>query len=209
MNKKVIVFDLDDTLVNGQAFCGEVMVRTITKYHNNINRNDILDHHESIRGRTILDLYQSAKIKFGLSTSVDELLKADLEITLNECNLIKPFEGVKETLSILKAMGKKLFVCTNRKSDSLNAILKENKLFEYFDDVISCVEAGHEKPDPKCLNDLINRLNLPKSNFLYFGDSEKDFEFAQNAGVDHLIIDQYLNNGKLFQNLNSSFLHTI
>ena len=206
ITKKVIVFDLDDTLVNGQVFCGEVMVRTISKYHKDVQRIDILAHDESIRGRTILDLYQSAKEKFGLTPSVEELVATDSAIMLKDCFLIKPFEGVRETLATLKAKGKKLVICTNRKSESLSAILKHNDLLSYFDKVISCVDVGYEKPDPKCLNDLVKRFKLPKSAFLYFGDSEKDYVFAKNAGIECLILDQYLNKGRMFNNLNSTFL---
>ncbi len=206
MKKNVIVFDLDDTLVDGQAFCGEVMVRTITKYQHDINRNSILAHHDSVRGRTIVDLYESAKKKFGLTTTVKELVETDADIMLRDCYKITPFEGVRETLKHLRAKDKKLVICTNRKSDSLIAILKHNNLLHYFDEVISCVDAGYEKPDPKCLNDLVKRSGLSRENFLYFGDSEKDYRFAKNAGVECMIFDQYLNGGQLFVNLNMSFL---
>ncbi len=42
--------------------------------------------------------------------------------------------------------------------------------------------------------------------FVYFGDSEVDSQFAQNANIDHIIFDQYMNNKNLFKKLVNMFL---
>ena len=64
---------------------------------------------------------------------------------------------------------------------------------------ISCTDAGHEKPDPYCLNKIIAESGKAKSEFIYFGDSKTDYEFAKAAGIDFLIVDHYLNEKKFYK----------
>jgi len=67
---------------------------------------------------------------------------------------------------------------------------------------------GHEKPDPFCLNQIIQKYDDPKESFVYFGDSKTDKEFAEAAGIDFLIIDNYLNKNNFFKILLQGFLMT-
>ena len=97
-------------------------------------------------------------------------------------------------------------MCTNRKSDSLKRILEHNNLIYYFDNVISCIDSGHKKPDSKCLLDLFERVGESKEKFIYFGDSEIDYLFVKNAGIEHIIFDQYLNGKNLFKKLIDLFI---
>jgi len=49
-------------------------------------------------------------------------------------------------------------------------------------------------------------MGVSPGKFIYFGDSEIDSQFAQNAGIEHIIFDQYLNNNNLFTKLVNMFL---
>jgi FMN phosphatase YigB (HAD superfamily) len=72
--------------------------------------------------------------------------------------------------------------------------------------VISCIDKGTKKPDPTCLLELIKQSGEKKEAFIYFGDSEIDYMFAKNAGIEYIIFDQYLNGKNLFKNLIALFL---
>jgi len=204
--KKHFVFDLDDTLVDGRLFCGDTMARTINHFEPSVDKQAIIDLHEKIRGRTITDLYEAAIKKFELKTPLKDLLEMDSKIMTSEFAKIKIFEGVTDILELLKSRQKTLHICTNRKSESLLPILKENKIHTYFDSVVSCIDKGTKKPDPKCLLDLIKNSGESKDTFIYFGDSEIDYLFAKNAGIEHIIFDQYLNGKNLFKKLIDLFL---
>jgi len=41
---------------------------------------------------------------------------------------------------------------------------------------------------------------------IYFGDSKTDAEFAQNAGIDYLVIDHYLNKKQFYSMILNSFV---
>ncbi len=204
--KKHFVFDLDDTLIDGRGFCGESMVRAIQKLEPDINDKLIITLHETYRGATIVDLYKTAIKELGLKSKLEDLLKLDAHIQTSEYKEIRIFDGVIDILEFLRGQDKTLHVCTNRLGETLLPILKENKIHNYFDNVISCVDEGHKKPDPKCLNDLITKIGDPKNDFIYFGDSEIDCKFARNSGIDFIIFDQYLNEKNLFKKLINLFL---
>ncbi|MHC1716376.1 MAG: HAD-IA family hydrolase [Candidatus Dojkabacteria bacterium] len=204
--KNAFVFDLDDTLVDGRQFCGETIARVITSINPSINFDLVCQLHENIRGMTIVDLYSEILKELNIEADVDKLLKLDYEIQAENIDKMKIFEGVVEILEFLKTNDKRLYICTNRTKGLMMKVLEENNIHRYFDEVISCVDTGFKKPNPYCLIDLIKRSGLEKDEFIYFGDSEVDSQFAKNAEIDHIIFDQYLNNKNLFKKLVNMFL---
>lgn len=204
--KNYFVFDFDDTLVDGREFCGETIARAITQLHPEANFELIVKIHESIRGMAIRDLYEYILKELNLELSIDELLKLDVDIQIKNIRKMRIFDGAKEILEFLKTREKKIYICTNRSKKLLMPILEHNEISEYFDEVISCVDEGYKKPNPKCLLDIITREKTDKDEFIYFGDSEIDSQFAKNAGIEFIIFDQYLNNKNLFKKLINLFL---
>ena len=204
--KNAFVFDLDDTLVDARQFCGETIARVITNIDPSISFDLICQLHENIKGLTIEDLYKHILKEVELKADISELLKQDHIIQQKNVHRLQLFEGVVDILEFLKTNGKKIYICTNRTKTLMQEVLKYNNIYGYFDDVISCIDAGFKKPNPYCLNELIRKSGMNSSEFIYFGDSEVDSQFAQNANIDHIIFDQYLNNKNLFKKLVNMFL---
>lgn len=204
--KNAFVFDLDETLVDGRQFCGETVARVITQVDPSVNFDMVVKLHESIGGLAMEDLYSQIVQKLNLKADLNELLKQDRLIQEENIDKMKIFDGVVEILEFLKSNRKKLYVCTNRNKGLMMKIFQTNQILPYFDEIISCVDAGYKKPNPYCLIDIINRSGLPANEFIYFGDSKVDSQFAQNANIDHIIFDQYLNNKNLFKKLVNMFL---
>lgn len=204
--KNAFVFDLDDTLVDGRQFCGETIARVITNVDPSVSFELVCELHENIRGMTIEDLYLDIMKKVGVKADLKKLLLEDFKIQQENIDKMRIFDGVVEILEFLKTSGKKIYICTNRKKDLMTQVLESNQILGYFDEVISCVDMGYKKPNPYCLIDLIKRSGMEVDEFIYFGDSEVDSQFAQNANIDHIIFDQYLNNKNLFKKLVNMFL---
>ncbi len=204
--KTAFVFDLDDTLIDGRQFCGETIARVITSIDESVSFDLVVKMHESIRGMTIEDLYVYILDKLNLKADISELLLKDRKIQEDNIDKMKIFDGVVEILEFLKNSNKRLFICTNRSKPLMKSILKANHIDKYFEEVISCVDAGYKKPNPYCLIDLINRSKINPKHLMYFGDSEIDSQFAKNANIDHIIFDQYLNDKTVFKKLVNMFL---
>lgn len=208
--KNYFVFDLDDTLVDGRQFCGETIARVITHFEPDADFYKIVKLHEENHGLVITDLYENILRDLGLhaklSPKINELLAMDKQIQTEDIDKLKIFDGVIEIFEFLKSQNKKIYMCTNRMESLLRLAMKHNDIEKYFDKVVSCVDRGFKKPDPTCLLELIDEAKAEKEEFIYFGDSIVDSDFARNAGIEHIIFDQYLNDKNIFKKLINMFL---
>lgn len=208
--KNYFVFDLDDTLVDGRQFCGETIARVITHFNSGADFYKIVKLHEEKHGLTIHDLYEDILRDLGLhselSSKLPEMLTMDKNIQTEDIEKLKIFDGVIDIFEFLKSQNKKIYMCTNRMESLLRLAMKHNDIEKYFDKIVSCVDRGYKKPDPTCLNELILESGADKGEFIYFGDSVVDSDFARNAGIEHIIFDQYLNDKNIFKKLINMFL---
>lgn len=208
--KKYFVFDLDDTLVDGRQFCGETIARVITKFEPKADFYQIVKIHEELHGLAITDLYDQITRELGLHSKLagkmDEMLLMDREIQTEDISHLKLFDGVIDIFEFLKSHDKKMIMCTNRIGPLLNLALEYNDIKPYFDKIVSCIDKGFKKPDPTTLSEIVKEYGGNKDEFIYFGDSLVDSQFAQNAGVEHIIFDQYLNDKNIFKKLVNMFL---
>ena len=97
----------------------------------------------------------------------------------------KPYEGIIELLTALKAKGIRTAVVSNK------ADFAVKKLAEgYFEGLLEYAvgeneEAGiRKKPAPDSLLAVMQSMGAGTSSTVYIGDSEVDIQTAKNAGVD-------------------------
>ena len=209
-SKKYFVFDLDDTLVDGRQFCGETIARVITYFEPKADFYQIVKMHEELHGLAIPDLYERITKQLGiyekLADKMDEMLAMDKKIQAEDISQLKIFDGVLDILEFLKSHDKQIIMCTNRTESLLRLAMEYNDIEKYFTKIVSCLDMGHKKPDPKCLLDIIEETGADKSDFIYFGDSLVDAELSRNAGIEHIVFDQYLNDKNIFKKLVNMFL---
>lgn len=100
----------------------------------------------------------------------------------HNCVYTRPYEGIAEVLTELKAQGHQLAVASNKYQAATEKIV--NHFFPGMFDVILGEREGIErKPNPQIVYDIIERLRTAEQNILYIGDSLVDYETAKNAGV--------------------------
>ncbi|WKZ29995.1 MAG: HAD hydrolase-like protein [Candidatus Dojkabacteria bacterium] len=203
--KTHFIFDLDDTLTNSYEFNQQMFVETFLPHISDIDEQYVRDVHFRSRGKSMHLQFEEIVSKLNLKLDPEQLVKENEELHIKNVDRIGSFESVEELLKMFKANNKLVSLCTNRQYGSLRRILDNNNLTHYFENIISCLDEGYEKPDPKCLLDIVNKYDLPKDNYLYFGDSKTDHDFAKNAGIDFVIIDQYLNQKKFFKVILQAF----
>ncbi|MBF0529371.1 MAG: HAD family hydrolase, partial [Deltaproteobacteria bacterium] len=76
----------------------------------------------------------------------------------------------------------KIAICTNR-GHSINRVLNDFGLVDYFDLVVSIHEVTTPKPDPEPVLLILDRLQVSAHEAIYVGDSENDAQAAKGAGV--------------------------
>jgi HAD superfamily hydrolase (TIGR01549 family) len=73
-------------------------------------------------------------------------------------------------------------IATNR-TDTVNRLLVEFKLTEYFDLVVTSVDIPRPKPHPDMLLKILSHFGIASDQALYVGDSQVDAEAAVAAKV--------------------------
>ncbi|RTZ70166.1 MAG: HAD family hydrolase [Aquificaceae bacterium] len=99
------------------------------------------------------------------------------------CRDTKPFEGIRETLEILKERGLKLAVATNKITEGALRVLKITDLLHYFDTVVGRDLPREHKPSKEHILFICKRLNLEPSKTIVVGDRLDDILSAKGAGA--------------------------
>ena len=92
----------------------------------------------------------------------------------------KAYDGIKPLLEKLRASGVKTAVVSNKADYGVQELCKEyfDGLFDY---AVGEREGIRRKPAPDAVNEALRVLGLDKSEAVYIGDSDVDFETAKNA----------------------------
>lgn len=119
----------------------------------------------------------------------DETIKSIAQSTVEAWH--NEIEIDPETTKILSSLSIKLPVSLLSNFDhpkQIYEMLKKDKIFNYFEEIIISGEVGVDKPDPKIFEFLFEKNNLSPEEILYVGDSEEDYLGAKAAGTHFLLI---------------------
>jgi len=91
-------------------------------------------------------------------------------------------KGFEKLLLSLKDNGYLIGIATNR-TNTMEKILKDYHLEEYFDVVMTSAMVKNPKPDPEQLIIIMEKLKLNPEEIFFIGDSEYDGKAAAGAKV--------------------------
>lgn len=180
MCKKVVCFDLDDTLYKEIDFV-ESGFRLIVESE---KRPDLLPKMMGWRER-------GEDVFFNLNKAIEkETSKSEyLNIYRYHTPKITLSEGVEETLDELKSREVILGLITDGRSETQRNKIKALGLGRWFenDDIIISEEFGSEKTDERNFRFFMKKY--PKMNYYYFGDNpKKDFVVPNRLGWKTVIL---------------------
>ena len=189
-NRKMMLFDLDGTLVD-----------TAPDFRNSVNY--MLEHYseppvtlEEIRdwvgygGRELIRRTMLAKkIEFD-DAKLDTMLELFLShYTENIDDDSKLYDNVKETLVFLKDNNITLSVCTNKDEKLSNTLLEKLDVLHLFDYLVGAHTFEKCKPHPMPILKTLEHLNMSKDEAVMIGDSITDLKSAQGAGIPIVLVD--------------------
>ena len=92
------------------------------------------------------------------------------------------YDGINELIEFLHKNGIKKGVFTNKPQGAAVDVIKHFFKEGTFEEV-SGVTDGFLKPDPKRLNDMMEKMGVKKDEVLYFGDTKTDMLTGKNGGL--------------------------
>lgn len=182
MKKKLIIFDLDGTVINTIADLAQ-------STNHALQALGFPTHEEGaykfMVGNGINKLFERA-LPEGEKSQENVLRVRALFIpyyNLHNTDKSRPYPGITELLETLQSCGCQLAIASNKYEEATLKIIPH-----YFPQIhFTAIEGQHEgrnaKPDPQIVFDIIAQAGVKEEEVLYVGDSAVDMNTALNAGV--------------------------
>ena len=193
--KLTILFDLDGTLIDTAPDLMNAHNHVMKKFGYETRSTDEIRNlvgrgAESMIGRSMwnqakkeLKTINNEKIK---SEMVKEFIDYYGKNIANESKLIK---GVGKFLSWCKNNKISMAVCTNKTEHLAVELLKQIKIYDYFEYVAGYNTFEYCKPDPRHLTSVVEILQGDIKKTLMVGDTETDAESAKAADIPFILIE--------------------
>lgn len=178
----LLVFDLDGTLIDSRRDLADSINVVLRGYGaEELPESEIGD----MVGDGARKLVERAIARARLDVPIDEAHTRFLdEYDERLLAYTRPYEGVVDTLEMLRARGVRLAVLTNKPLDATRRILTAFELAHFFDDAVLGGDGPlPRKPDPAGLRELIAHAGSAPARTVMIGDSPIDLETARAAGT--------------------------
>jgi beta-phosphoglucomutase-like phosphatase (HAD superfamily) len=182
---KYILFDMDGVLIDAKEWHYEALNEALNIFGKQISRYDHL---------TVFD-GKPTKDKLSMLSKVGEI-PVELHQIINQMkqkytmrkifNLCKSNFTHQRTLSKLKSQGIKMAVCSNSIRNSVEFMLKNAGIIEYFEFFISNEDVNKGKPDPEMYLNAMTKFNAKPDECLILEDNENGIKAAIASGA-HLL----------------------
>ncbi len=181
MDASAVIFDLDGTLVDNNAF----HLKSWKQYIKNLGKEISEDEYNAnINGRTNND---AAEYLFGKKMTREEALVYGLEkeAVYREmyAPFIKPVDGLLDFLKILKQLNVPMAIATSGIQVNIDFMFDHIPIREYFAVVVNSAHINKGKPDPEIYLKAAELLEVTPESCLVFEDAVVGIDSAKAAGM--------------------------
>lgn len=180
--KKIVIFDLDGTLLNTIADLAHSTNYALNKL--GYPTHDV-EKYNFMVGNGINKLFERA-LPEGEKTE-ENVLRVRKEFIpfydMHNADDSRPYPGIPELLSYLQDKDIQIAVASNKYQAATQKLIAHYFPTIRFTAVFGQREGVNVKPDPTIVFDILEIANVKKHEVLYVGDSGVDMQTAANAGV--------------------------
>lgn len=180
--KKLVIFDLDGTLLNTIADLAAATNYALQFYgyppHNT-------DAYRFFVGNGINKLFERALPEGEKSNENIQKIRSQFIPYYNEHNadLSLPYPGITDMLEKLQNHGILLAVASNKYQEATTKLICQFFPTIRFTAVLGQREGVPSKPDPQIIEEIVQNAHVSKEEVIYIGDSCVDMQTGLNAGV--------------------------
>ena len=180
--KKLVIFDLDGTLLNTIADLAHSTNHALNKLGYPTHE---IEKYNFMVGNGIDKLFERA-LPEG-EKSKENVLRVRKEFVpyydVHNADDSRPYPGIPELLSYLQDAGFQIAVASNKYQAATQKLIGHYFPEIHFTAVFGQREGIKVKPDPTVVFDILEIAKVTKEEVLYVGDSGVDMQTAANAGV--------------------------
>lgn len=179
-NIKAAIFDLDGTLIDSMWVWGKIDKDYFISRNMSLPEN-LKSQIEHLSFDETAAYFRSA---FGITDTIEEIKKEWTDYAYVEyLNNIKLKPGVVEYLSLLKTMNIKIGLATSNNKSLLEATLKANGIYHYFDSITLTDEVSRGKNFPDVYLLAAEKLGVKPEECIVFEDILPAVKGAKAAGM--------------------------
>jgi phosphoglycolate phosphatase len=183
---KLIIFDLDGTLINSIEDITNALNYAFGPYGvSDLTTAEVT----TMVGEGPLKLIQDVLTKRHLVADKEMLVTRFLDYYASHpADKTILYPGTREMLETLK--GLKMAIVTNKTEELSHKILKKFELDRYFDMIVAVDTMAERKPSPVPVMHVLSAFNVPAEDTIIVGDSSIDIEtgkasFVRTVAVTH------------------------
>jgi len=199
LNNKIILFDLDGTLIDSTEAILESFKKSFERFGKKTPKEEeILPQ----IGHPLFDMFVNLGAR---ESEADKYVKAYKE-SYSQIHTQKTvlLPKAKEAVELAYNSGAKLGVVTTKTGKYSIELLEHFGLMKYFSVLIGSEDVEKHKPDPEPIYEALKRMNVSKSSNVYMiGDTCMDMIAAKRAGVEGIGVVFKYTSKKELQNCTS------
>lgn len=180
--KKLVIFDLDGTLLNTIADLAHSTNYALNKLGYPTHE---IEKYNFMVGNGINKLFERA-LPEGEKTE-ENVLRVRKEFVpyydIHNADDSRPYPGISVLLADLQSAGIQVAVASNKYQSATQKLIDHYFPEIHFIAVFGQRDGIKVKPDPTVVFDILKLSNVEKQDVLYVGDSGVDMQTAANAGV--------------------------
>lgn len=189
MQKKVIIFDFDGTLVDS---LGEI-IRLFNERAADFNLRKIggsdIDY---LRGKTPQELIKEFKVPLYKIPFIAQKVRTELSQSVEKLSL---FPGIKEVLETLDKKGYLLAILTSNSRENVDKFLKYHNL-QMFDHIFS---ENNIFGKSQALSKVLKQLGYVPDDIFYIGDEVRDIEACKKNSIECIAVTYGFNSKDALQ----------
>lgn len=180
--KKLVIFDLDGTLLNTIADLAAATNYALQSYGYPTHDTDA---YRFFVGNGIDKLFERALPEKEKNQENIQKIRSRFIPYYNEHNadLSRPYPGITDMLEKLQDHGILLAVASNKYQEATTKLIRQFFPTIRFTAVLGQREGIPSKPDPQIIEEIAQYTQASKEDIIYIGDSCVDMQTGLNAGV--------------------------
>lgn len=204
MKYQYVIWDFNGTLLDDVTLCFELLNKMLSKRG---FPTVTMERYKEIFRFPVKEYYRLAGFDFDkepFAVTAVEFIEDYQPMSL-ECSL---YNGTKEVLETLNALGIKQLILSASEINNLKAQTKHFGLNEYMIDILG-TDTIHAISKKEIAKNWIKERHLDPKRILFIGDTNHDFEVANYIGVDCVLIANGHQNKKRLLNVCENVLDYI
>ena len=177
-----VLFDLDGVLVDATEWHYVALNRALALFGFDITRYEHLSDYNGLPTQKKL---QMLSVEKGLPAALHKTLSRLKQVYTRDEILTRcrPVFEKEYMLSRLRKEGYRMAVCSNSIRDSLELMVHQSGLDEYFEFLVSNEDVSRAKPDPEIYTTGMARMGVTPAETIIVEDSPHGLEAARRSGA--------------------------